>query len=62
MSAFTPEDDFECFGEFIDGIWHGCGCPDCDQDDDDAIEADYESGAISYDEAIERHTLNDATR
>lgn len=57
-----PEDDYECFGEFIDGIWHGCGCPDCDEAEDDAIEADYESGAISLDEARARHALGDLTR
>lgn len=54
--------DPECGGEFIDGVWNGCGCEDCMQAEDDAIEADYENGSISYDEAIERHALNDMTR
>lgn len=43
--------DYECYGESIDGIWHGCGCEDCSQAEADAIEADVECGAISETDA-----------
>jgi hypothetical protein len=54
MSDFDPE----CGGEFIDGVWSGCGCGECGQAEYDAIEADVETGSITEDEARERHALN----
>jgi hypothetical protein len=58
----APDYDYECFGQSIGGIWHGCGCVDCDQAEDDAIEADAESGAISDAQARAQHEANDYAR
>lgn len=52
----------ECGGEFIDGVWYGCGCEDCDQAEDDAIEADVETGVISEVQARALHAANDYAR
>lgn len=54
--------DRECHGEFIDGSWYGCGCEDCDEAEDDAIEADAEMGIITDAEARAAHQLNDYIR
>ena len=58
-----PEDE-ECWGEQIDGIWetNGCGCEDCRQVEDDAIEHAAESGRITDVQARAMHLANDAAR
>ncbi|WP_188266535.1 MULTISPECIES: hypothetical protein [unclassified Streptomyces] len=30
--------DDECHAEFIDGSWTNCGCPDCEQAEEDEME------------------------
>lgn len=50
--------DPECTGQLIDGIWHGCGCPDCREEEAEAIEHEVEAGHITETEALERHALN----
>lgn len=55
-------EDYECAGEMIGGVWSGCGCPDCDKAEDDAIEQDCELGIISDAQARSMHALNDAAR
>ena len=54
------DEDYECMGEMIDGVWSGCGCEDCREAEGKAIEEDYEMGSITYGEAMNRHALNDA--
>lgn len=36
---------YECDAKFIDGSWYGCGCPECEDDDDgDLIDERREGG------------------
>lgn len=47
----------ECRAELVDGTWDTslCGCEDCVDVDRDAIEHQYEAGAISLGEALAAH-------
>lgn len=51
--------DEECVAEFVDGSLDTsmCGCEDCTQADHDEIETQYETGSITYAEAIDAHNL-----
>lgn len=54
----------ECSGDLVDGIWetNGCGCEDCVQYENDAIEHEVEMGRISDAQARAMHLANDMAR
>jgi len=56
------DDEPECIGQSENGIWetHGCGCEDCRQYEDDAIEHAAEEGRITDTQARAMHEANDA--
>ncbi|MFB4196306.1 hypothetical protein [Streptomyces carpaticus] len=48
-----------CIPEFIDGTYYGCdNCVECVEAEADAIDADVEHGAITVEEARDRHYRN----